>query len=167
MTVKLQTEHHLESLSLKEAYTGSSKSTLVKMPNCWKSHFAAHFLSLQNFNMKATGLLFLCCFVRLVQYVFMVVGNHMLRLIFFVFSEFQHEGYRVVVFVLFCQTGTVCFHGCWKSRVTDHYFFFSEFQHEGYRVVVFVLFCQAGTVCLYGRGMYDDLERDWLRLCCR
>ena len=71
MTVKLLTEHHLESLSLKEAYTGSSKSTLVKMPNCWKSHFAAHFYSFQNFNMKATGLLFLCCFVRLVQYVFM------------------------------------------------------------------------------------------------
>ena len=41
------------------------------MPHCWKLHAAAHFFSFQNFNMKATGLLFLCCFVRLVQYVFM------------------------------------------------------------------------------------------------
>ena len=42
MTVKLLTEHHLEFLSLKGGCTGSSKSTLVKMPHCWKSHVAAH-----------------------------------------------------------------------------------------------------------------------------
>ena len=30
MTVKLLTEHHLECLSLKVGYTGSSESTLVK-----------------------------------------------------------------------------------------------------------------------------------------
>ena len=45
MTVKLLTEHHLEFLSLKEGCTGSSESTLVKMSNCWKSHTAAHFIS--------------------------------------------------------------------------------------------------------------------------
>ena len=44
MIVKLLTEHHLEFLSLKVGYTGSSESTLVKMPYCWKSHFAAHFM---------------------------------------------------------------------------------------------------------------------------
>ena len=38
MTVKLLTEHHLEFLSLKGGCTGSSESTLVKMPHCWKSH---------------------------------------------------------------------------------------------------------------------------------
>ena len=38
MSVKLLTEHHLEFLSLKGGCTGSSKSTLVKMPHCWKSH---------------------------------------------------------------------------------------------------------------------------------
>ena len=43
MIVKLLTEHHLEFLSLKRGCTGSSKSTLVKMPHCWKSHVAAHF----------------------------------------------------------------------------------------------------------------------------
>ena len=36
MTVKLRTEHHLEFLSLKGGCTGSSESTLVKMPHCWK-----------------------------------------------------------------------------------------------------------------------------------
>ena len=38
MTVVLLTEHHLEFVSLKGVYTGSSESTLVKMPHCWKSH---------------------------------------------------------------------------------------------------------------------------------
>ena len=31
------TEHNLEFLSLKGGCTGSSESTLVKMPPCWKS----------------------------------------------------------------------------------------------------------------------------------
>ena len=43
MSVKLLTEHHLEFLSLKAGCTGSSESTLVKMPHCWKSHVVAHF----------------------------------------------------------------------------------------------------------------------------
>ena len=38
MSVKLLTEHHLRFLSLKGGCTGSSESTLVKMPHCWKSH---------------------------------------------------------------------------------------------------------------------------------
>ena len=42
MTVKRLTEHHLEFRSLKGDYTGSSESTLVKMPHCWKSHVVAH-----------------------------------------------------------------------------------------------------------------------------
>ena len=44
MTVKLLTEHHLEFLSLKTGYTGSSESAFVKMPHCWNSHVAAHML---------------------------------------------------------------------------------------------------------------------------
>ena len=40
--VKLLTEHHLEFLSLKGGCRGSSESTLVKMPHCWKSHALAH-----------------------------------------------------------------------------------------------------------------------------
>ena len=43
MIVKLLTEHHLEFLSLKGGCRGSSESTLVKMPRCWKSHATAHF----------------------------------------------------------------------------------------------------------------------------
>ena len=41
MTVKPLTEHHLGFLNLKGSCTGSSESTLVKMPHCWKSHVAA------------------------------------------------------------------------------------------------------------------------------
>ena len=38
MTVKLLNEHHLKFLSLKGGCTGSSESTHIKMPHCWKSH---------------------------------------------------------------------------------------------------------------------------------
>ena len=41
MSVELLTEHHLEFLSLTGGCTGSSESTLVKMPHCWKTHVAA------------------------------------------------------------------------------------------------------------------------------
>ena len=44
MIAKLLTEHHLEFLSLKGGCTGSSEPILVKMPHCWKSHAAAHFV---------------------------------------------------------------------------------------------------------------------------
>ena len=44
MTVKLLTEQHFEFLSLKGGCTGSSESTLVKMPHCWKSQVTAQIL---------------------------------------------------------------------------------------------------------------------------
>ena len=43
--VKLLTEHLIEFLSLKVGCTGSSESTLVKIPHCWKSHVAAQMWS--------------------------------------------------------------------------------------------------------------------------
>ena len=46
MSVQLLTEHHLEFRSLRGDYTGSSESTLVKMPHGWKSHVAAQMFSL-------------------------------------------------------------------------------------------------------------------------
>ena len=42
MSVKLLTEQHLEFLSLNGGYTGSSESTHVKMPHCWKSRVTTH-----------------------------------------------------------------------------------------------------------------------------
>ena len=48
MSVKLPTEHCLEFLSLKGDSRGSSESTLVKKPHCWKSHVAAHFVHILN-----------------------------------------------------------------------------------------------------------------------
>ena len=44
MIVKLLTEHHLEFLSIKGGYTGTSGSIHVKMPLCWKSHGAAQMI---------------------------------------------------------------------------------------------------------------------------
>ena len=44
MIVKLLTEHHLEFLSLKGGYTGSSESTHFKMPLCWKCHALAQVI---------------------------------------------------------------------------------------------------------------------------
>ena len=81
MTVKLLTEHRLEFLSLKGDCTGSSMSTLVKMPHCWKSHviayiimygtkpkryliecirFSKHFANFQHKYWKATNISKLC-----------------------------------------------------------------------------------------------------------
>ena len=42
MTVKLLTKDNLEFISFKGGCTGSSESTLVKMPHCGKSHVTAH-----------------------------------------------------------------------------------------------------------------------------
>ena len=50
MIVKLLTEHRLEFLSLKRGCRGSSESTLVKMPRCWKSHATAHFTQLLTYD---------------------------------------------------------------------------------------------------------------------
>ena len=41
MIAKLLTEHHLEFLSSEGGCRGSSESTHVKMPHCWKSHAPA------------------------------------------------------------------------------------------------------------------------------
>ena len=45
MTLRLLIEHHLEFLSLKKGCTDSSKSTLVKMPHCWKSRYGSNVFS--------------------------------------------------------------------------------------------------------------------------
>ena len=47
MSVKLLTAYNLEFLSLKRDYTGSSGSSLVKMPHCWKSHVTAQMWKCQ------------------------------------------------------------------------------------------------------------------------
>ena len=44
MSIKLLAEHHLEFLSLKGGFTGSSECTLIKMPHCWKSHVKTHMV---------------------------------------------------------------------------------------------------------------------------
>ena len=48
MIVKLLTEHHLECLSLEGGCRGSSESTNVKIPHCWKSHALSHILCISS-----------------------------------------------------------------------------------------------------------------------
>ena len=47
MNVKVLTEHFLEFLSLTGGCTGSSESSLVKMPHCWKSHVMVPIFRIQ------------------------------------------------------------------------------------------------------------------------
>ena len=60
LTVKLLSEQHLEFLNLKGGITGSSESTLVKVPHCWKSHVPAHFIC----NSLLSGLLYMNIYHR-------------------------------------------------------------------------------------------------------
>ena len=53
MSAKLLTEHHLEVLSLKGGCRGSSESTLLKIPHCWKSHVMAQIISQSSYIAKA------------------------------------------------------------------------------------------------------------------
>ena len=69
MIVKLLTEHHLEFLSLKGGCRGSSGSTLVKMPHCWKSHAPAHmykFVYVQSLSLVGWFMIYDCCFLLIV-----------------------------------------------------------------------------------------------------
>ena len=61
MGVMLLTEHHLEFLSLKGGCTGSSESTLVKMPHCWKSHVTALIVCSSELSIEKV-LLYFCYF---------------------------------------------------------------------------------------------------------
>ena len=47
VSVKLLTDHRLEFLSIKVGCTGSSESTLVKMPHCLKSYVAAKIMEVE------------------------------------------------------------------------------------------------------------------------
>ena len=45
MSVKLLTEHNLKFLTLKGGFKGSSESTFVEMPHCWKSHVMGQMIA--------------------------------------------------------------------------------------------------------------------------
>ena len=73
MSVKLLSGHHLEFVSLQGGWTGSSESTLVKMPHCWKSHVAAHICigCLKNHLNLIKQIHFFC---PLLQHYFIIAG---------------------------------------------------------------------------------------------
>ena len=49
------TEQHLMLLRFKGGCTGSSESTFVKTPHCWKSHVTAQMDISVNFDQTALG----------------------------------------------------------------------------------------------------------------
>ena len=61
MIVKLLTEHHLEFLGLKGGCRGSSESTLVKMPHCWKSYATAQIFMIFVCLVDAQSTIFQSC----------------------------------------------------------------------------------------------------------
>ena len=54
MSVKLLTEHHLGLVSLKGGCTGSSESTLVKMPDCVAAQFMIYWLRADTYDTLGT-----------------------------------------------------------------------------------------------------------------
>ena len=68
MIIKLLTEHHLEFLSFKRGCIGSSVSTLVKMPHCWKSHATAQIpMPIVLLNMELLKMEILDSFKKMIQ----------------------------------------------------------------------------------------------------
>ena len=63
MTVKILTEHYLEFLSLTGGCTGSSESTLDKMPHCWKSHFMVYLLFQKKYSVKMAIIIWTITFI--------------------------------------------------------------------------------------------------------
>ena len=62
LTDKLLTEYHLEFLCLTGGCTGSSESTLAKMPHCWESRSAAQlFLRTMHALVKCRILYVIAC----------------------------------------------------------------------------------------------------------
>ena len=60
MIIMRLTENNLKFLSLKGGYTGSSESSLVKIPHCWKSQVTAQMTFCPQFS---HDLLLSCVFV--------------------------------------------------------------------------------------------------------
>ena len=54
MSIKLLTEHRLEFVSLKGGCTGSSESTLVKMPHCVAAQFMIYWLRADGYDTLGT-----------------------------------------------------------------------------------------------------------------
>ena len=68
-TVKLLTEHHLEFLSFKRGCTGSSESTLVKIPHCWKSHVEAHLVMFFKQYILTLVMLYISCIIFIPNFI--------------------------------------------------------------------------------------------------
>ena len=78
MNIKLLTEYHLESLSLKRGCKGSSESIHVKIPHCRKSHVAAQMFYLY-LELELSNYVWLYCrFIHHTKLILALIGpsNH-------------------------------------------------------------------------------------------
>ena len=87
MTVKLLTEHHLEFLSLKGDCSGSSESTLVKMPLVGNHMTRLKYSDISHFPVTIV-LTFILLYLHTVVcfsgwYMYVLVQNHVLLLVGF------------------------------------------------------------------------------------
>ena len=66
MDVKLLTEFYLEFLSLNVGCIGLPGSTLVKMPQCWKSHVTAQLYKFTSpvYGFFSPVIAFVCCLLQ-------------------------------------------------------------------------------------------------------
>ena len=96
MVVKLLTKHHLEFQSLKGGCRGSSKSTLVKMPHCWKS------LALAHMHVERRGL----WFPWLVK-ILIVLFNYLYFYIKLIFTQKMNKNKKYYLFRVVVKTSFV------------------------------------------------------------
>ena len=116
MTVTLLTEHNLEFLSLKGGCTGSSESTLVKMPHCWKSHVTAHISFLfQTWQWNVGTVSIFLCWINLVLFIqkFPRFGIYVVM-----FKDIMKTFFQFfIVFALFIIAFALAFFSLFKNQV--------------------------------------------------
>ena len=91
ITVKLLTEHHLEFLSLKGGCTGSSESTHVKMPHCWKSRATMTKCNISRNSMRTRPAVLTNLFYHMTSRLGMIKRHVLNSMISHTFVEIDHE----------------------------------------------------------------------------
>ena len=133
MIVKLLTEHHSEFLSLTGGCRGSSESTLVKMPNCWKSHVTTQMTNFMVSLLMMEEKLDILCESK-----FMLIV-HLLWVIWYTGLE-KHFQCKIVN--IFSPQGTKIFKQCTclAGRVTYHFHSSGKHMHLSFVCLFVCLF---------------------------
>ena len=159
MTVKLLTEQHSVFLSFK----CSSKSTLVKMPHCWKSHVAAQYRHAR-LQTILSGVLF-CCHQRISQRVIRTslkkqldqTGSIATR------GDVRTRIFKATYSHLWLSGGggaqTSCIPICIRTCIVVTCFIFSKL-HVQWIILGFILFFSLFDLILYVSSTIFQLNRD-------